>query len=715
MIRDDVRHPARFYWTPRLAALLVTLFPLTIHKVDFRGTFGGLSVSAYKASPAYAAFEDINKDYNPPDRNWPKESELLTAGEKFVPFKMDSGYRMIRMAGLTIRKQEADSPQPFYVAGQTEFKTRSAPSLSLTDSKGNLLPLAQRKEILAQQLARERESFETPAARAKKLVQEAILKPDQKVIPSVTGTKIIVAKADNHKEEPPPVEEPVEDTSPNPIASVMSFRPNPDAMRPLWLQGHVEMTGGLAFIGPESEIVVKRVLNGETHEKGKIWVSEGRFEIYVKSALGQLVAELTTRDGRVLGRGELNLVQLQTIPTKDNRIADIRLALRPTAEGANFRAISGYSHGEHKIPVRTAKVEIENFTKPQKVNDEGFYNNSALSARSSFVARATAPKHWASLVVGHTDQSQDIRLFSNKLVDALINLESPTMTDRKEAAQAAVVWGQVRRNGKVLAGVSVEMAGDYKPVYFNELYLPDSSLKTTSNNGLFAFVNVRAGVQALRVRANNRIYPAQIFPTEKKHVSYVDIELEENNVTHFKVVDLLGSAQIPEARIRLVGTDDIVSIQNEGLVQYANGANPFMVEAEAGYEYEVTRMTLTGRPQNLIVPVIRRDWLANLFNQHNIMALPGRGIVVGFVDDQDYEVEMTGLAPNEPLQIVFFDAQGAVVESRHGIAGGGFVIFNAPKGLQTVYIHPLNSKNSHAQIVVAEPEYVQVLTWSAGL
>ena len=64
------------------------------------------------------------------------------------------------------------------------------------------------------------------------------------------------------------------------------------------------------------------------------------------------------------------------------------------------------------------------------------------------------------------------------------------------------------------------------------------------------------------------------------------------------------------------------------------------------------------------------------------------------------------------MQIVYSDAHGQPLESKVGVAGGGFVIFDAPEGLQTVYIHPTQSRQTFSHVVVAEPEFVQVITHS---
>ncbi len=337
--------------------------------------------------------------------------------------------------------------------------------------------------------------------------------------------------------------------------------------------------------------------------------------------------------------------------------------------------------------------------------------DATLSRESSFVARAVAPKHWASIVVGQAGDQQDIRLFSNALVDALINLQVDG-TDRKEAYKQGVVWGQVARDGKPVADAHVEMAGNYQVIYFNDMYLPDRNLKKTGANGLFAFLKVKSGVQALRVKSGGRMYPAQVFPTEDKHVSYVELHLRDKMVSQFRVFDVLDLEKPISAHVRLVGTDEILPVQGKQLVEYAMAADPFMVEAEAGPEYEISRTTLTGAPHLVQVPLIRRDWIHKIYQDTGAISHPGRGLIAGFIDDQDFEIEMTGYAPGEHMQIVYFDGEGRLTNAKTGVAGGGFLIFNAPPGLQTVYIHPSQSRETFSQIVVAEPRYVHVMTWA---
>ncbi len=698
------------FWS-RLLAGAVILFPYSLTKIDFRSVFtSGLSVSANRSSPPYSAFEDLHENFDSELPTIPDGGERIAAG-KPIDMRMVQEIprqRVVMMAGMTLRSPAPTNVEPkaFYIAGESVRRMPAMPlgralvaatsmaspvPTEIVDKNGDLLPVPARKQALMAQVKDEDWTLPGPAQLARELAEQELLRQGR----------------------PIPKEEPQPSNDDQFVTKITSLIPNPDYYRPLWLNGQIEMTGGLAFVGPENHMIVKRVLNGRVQEQGRIWVTEGRFEIHVKKATGYLVAELQTRDGRILGRGEMNLLHLTDVPRKGDRVSDIRLSLHPTSEGASFRTASAYSHGQQRIAVPDARVEVQAYTNPQKTDDEGFVSEPSLNHDSSFVARATAKKHWSTLVVGQANHTQDIRLFSNSMVEALIDLNVEGF-ERREAEHMAIVWGQVTGQGKPQAGVAVEMAGGYRAVYFNEMYLPDKKMSRTGSNGMFAFLKVKSGVQALRVKANGRMYPAQIFPSEEKHVSFVDVEIRDKVVSQFRVFDVLDLNKPVNARIRLVGTEEALPVGQQQYVEYSVAADPFMIEAEAGSDYEISRMTFTGAPHLVNVPLVKRSWMYDLYQAKNVRTIPGRGVIVGFIDDQDFEVELTGYPPQEQMQILYFDAQGRPLETKTGVAGGGFVIFNAPPGLQTIYIHPTQSRETYSQVVVAEPQYVHVVAWAAA-
>ena len=703
--RRYTRKSSYFFWAQGVAAGVI-LFPLSIHQVDFRAAFGlGVAISAHKSSPAYAAFEDMHENFvsdfpRMPDRARPFRRE------SFQPFGTHNRpvVRQITLNGLTIRgPRPVEVAQPMVIASSTplrhSYQDTSEILPELTDNSGALLPIAERKRRLVEQLRGADLAQASPASLARELAEAAV----SQFPPIEKNYMPPLARSAEPKQVRVASNEESNGYSSFGIHNIVN-----DNMRPLWLTGQVEMTGGLAFVGPQTQIVVQRVFNGKAYEQGRIWVTEGRFEIRVKEPSGFLVAELRTPDGRVLGRGEINLLDLTDLPPGD-RIGDLRIALRPSAEGATLHAVSGYSTGTQKVAVRNARVEIQAFSDPQKVNEDGIVNEPNLSRESSFVARALAQGHWPSLVIGQAREPQDVKLFANSMVDALINL-SVEKSARKDAHQQSIVWGQVSRLGKTLSNVQLELAGDNHAIYFNAAYLPDPGLRATSANGLFAFVNVKTGVQAVRVRIGNKIYPAQIFPTEEKHVSYIELEVHDKSIAQFRVLDGLDMNKSVVARVRLVGTDEQLTIGKDTFVEYSAVAGPLMIEADAGVAYEVSRVSVTGSPHVVHIPLVQREWLSESARAHNIAMLQSRGTVVGFMDDHDFEVEMTGYPPGQTPQIIYFDSSGRSVSGKTGVAGGGFVIFNAPSGVQTLYVHPLQSRETFSQVVVAEPEFVQVVT-----
>lgn len=697
MVTPSLRRKRIVFWR-RVTASAVVLFPLSLSNVDFRFmVHSGLSISANKASPAYAAFEDLRQNFDSNDFEIPDHGQRLATGTPVdISWTREvSQQRVVVMRGLTLRAEPKTVPGTFpQTVPGTDQKLVAANAVAQQRTNVSTTPNA----ASTPKITDEDFAAVTPAQRALELVEQELQ--------ATQGANAPLLIAQYQREQQAKDEQLVSDLS--------TFVPNRDFLRPLWLNGQIEMTGGLAFVGPETHIEVKRVVNGETFERGRIWVTEGKFEIHVKKPSGYLVAELQTRDGRVIGRGEMNLLHLSEVPRKDNRVQDIRLALRPTADGAMFRTVSGYSHGNQKMPVADARVEIQAYTEPQGVDDEGFVSEPSLNKGSSFVARAVANKHWPSLVVGQAHHPQDIRLFSNSLVEALINLENGASMDRKEANQASIVWGQLTRDGAPVEGGQLEMAGEYQALYFNDLYLPDKNMKGTGRNGLFAFLKVKPGVQALRAKVNGRLYPAQIFPTEIKHVSYVELEVRNKVVSQFRVFDVLNLDAPIQAHIKLVGTDTALPLNKNQYVEYSVASDHYMIEADAGSDYEISRMTLTGTPHLVNVPLVKRELIHRLFAHKNPGTIPGRGMIMGFIDDQDFEVELTGYAPQEQMQILYFDAEGKPLESKTGAAGGGFIIFNAPPGIQTIYIHPTQSRETYSQVVVAEPHYVHVVAWAAA-
>lgn len=682
----SVRNPNAF-WS-RIVAVSVFLFPLSLQHLDFRATFlSGLSVSAHKASPAYAAFQDLHEDYDSTGLTFPENAQQLMSGS---PFDFDRAIqsqptvRQITLAGMNIR---SPPPRPIYVAGEVArapVAVALPPRAKLQDMGRDQLPLNERRAQLLAEL--EGENWKVPSVAT--AVQELLGKHVQ--TSPTPATRIV--------QNPGAVIRRVE-------APTLAGASLPTGVV---LAGQVELTLGLAAVGPETPITVKRVYNGKKFEEGRLWVTEGRFEIRVSEPVGHLVAELKTLNGTVLGQGEYSLVNLAKSRPQTKQINGLRIELRPTAEVATLFATGDKSYGDHRVAHTSARVEIEAHSDPQKVNEEGIVRDHSLNRESSFVARATAKDHWPSIVVGQAQVPHEIRVFSNKMIGALIDLNLSGI-ERREAHQLGIVWGKVTRKGKVVAGAQVQLAGGLKPIYFNEIYLPDSKLTATGANGMFAFVRVPPGVQALRVNADKSWIPAQIFASENKHVSFVDVEIREKVATQLRIFDGFEVAKPVSASVRLVGDEASLAVNQEDMVELSVAGNPYLLEAEAKGDYLVSRVTVVGAPHTVYLPLFTRAWVNGFLVAKDVSQRPDRGIVIGLVDELVNGVELTGYARDEKMQIFYFDAQGNPRQNKiEAGVGGGFFIANAPNGLQTLFIH--SDREIFSQTVVAEPEVLQVVT-----
>lgn len=720
-----------------LCGSAVFLFPLTLQKLDFRSSVdGGLAIRVHKASPAYAALEDVREDYRSIAEEWStRPAATLAAGTKFDFKPHPTQQRVIVLQGMTIKDESKLRPQPFMVAGLSHPRAESVvvnrvAEPRMTDNRGELLPLVERKRRLIEYHSPDDVGTVSARELAKDLVREEVQNSiknyygsNAREIPTQSGQPIYVAATD--RVQPPrkpsgagtdlPIrmaqlkkeESPVEN---KPEFGLMSLvEPDPEGQRPVVLSGQIEMTGGLAFLGTDTSLSVKRIHQGQSYEAGHIWITEGRFEIRVKKAVGRLVAELSAR-GDVIGRGEVDLLTVHGFPVQGDRLEGLKIPIRPTSEGTSVQIISAYSHGGEKIPMTKARVEIDSYTSPTRVGREGMLADQSLAKDSSFIVKAESTGHYSSMAVATANSHKEIQMYPKTMVQALIDLALEG-SERKQALRQPIVWGRVMIDGVPASNAQVELAGSSKPIYLNELYIPESGLKKTSGNGVFAFLQVAEGVQSIRVIYKGQVYPAQVFPTENEVVSYVELQLQEKVRAQFNIYDMLDPERKMAAHIRVVGVEHELPVNSGGYVEFPAAADPFVVEADAGEPYALTRVAVNGTPDKIDVPTVRTDWLQQLAHQKGLQLNPRLGTIVGFIEDQSFDVELSGYRPRERMDIVYFDLRGNIVEVPP-TSGGGFAIFNAPAGIQTLIVHPQYSKQVFSQVVVAEPAFVHITKYN---
>jgi len=703
---NGVRHLA---FSSILFGVVWSIPALLTHKDD-RGSARVMTLKMNSFSPAYSALEDtrqLNWE-NVPTASAPNQpAETLTTGTSAYSLLLNlqavrsrelkksewlasvpMGGRiqespLVSLKGLTIRQPKADVLLPEQVVGvSTEIQKVAMEEVKTWDL--SRLSLAYKaRQLVTQELER----------RAKEPAD------GKRLLAGENGSPILVAA--NQPPMPRDVPRSMQSEAQN---KAIRWEQSAEAERSeATLSGFVRLKGGLALTGESERLTIYHEAPGLPRRWARVWLSEGRFEIPVTSSNGYVVGELRDASTNgLIGKGAAAI----------NGNARVTLELSPVASGARAHVVSAYSYGREELKVEGVRVSIPSERAHLKADGDGvsFYDDSFESG-STYVMSAAAENHWGTLAVGVAAEETRMRLFPDRMMDALLNL---TVGENRDlASRSGVIWGRVTKDGRPVSGAKVEIAGDQRllPVYFNALHLPDRNAEATTENGLFAFVWVTPGIQSVRVRVDELILPAQIIPAESGQVSYMEIEVGEVTSSELEIYDPLDPTRELNATLRWAGDETSeVQIQGRGRLYFPHGPGRATLEALAGDLYDTVRLNISRSSRSIHVPMVRRDWIESVAARKRVNLMAGVGVVVGFMVEDDFVVHITGETKQsvEP-EIVYFDPQGQALFTEEGVAGGGFVIFNAELGLKTVTIVKRSKGTVFTQAIVVEPEVTNVI------
>ena len=720
-------------WTSEL--LYVDIRPLPSHP---------LVIHQDPVSPSWAALEDVQESEVPGEKVFTlptQEGVQLTAGqeavhpekwlEKVLPKSdqqpLPSKYKSLN--GMII--SQVSQIDPTTVAQQrlpaSKFEAIQ-PQVTVTAQRLKPMVIGPQGSIdIAATVPAEETSFEQ---RARQLVQQEIERrevenkgPKVRKVPIAGGGHIIVASAEPQKgsaaasapPQPSGHQAAAPKAPPSAIASPtvsLIEQSVDDRERPYLLSGNFSIAGGLAYVVGAMRFELHHVQYGVAVAEGVLWENQAKFEITVKELKGTLVLQLVDMDGNVLGKSELRLQSLSLPPENQQQIAEINLKLKPIPVGATAEVISAYSMGNQaNMPVAKAEVEIDGLNRFYKSNADGAVDDPDVLPGSSFILRAKHKSYWGSLAVGLSGQRRTLQLFPEKMVEALLGLVAKNDQEHEELRKKGIVWGRIVQDGEPVAGAIVELAGeaDASPIYLNDIYLPDKNMEGTGRNGLFAFVGVSSGIQSVRAIVNGAFYPAKVIPVEGHHVSHLELEVGQSTVATIKVTSAPLRNQAHSATFRIMGTDVEYRIDGEAGIQWPKGSGLMLLEADGGEGMDVIRMSLERGANEIAVPMIPSKWLQQLAIEKRINLEGQKGVVVGFVNNKNFQVFLDEKQPYGHENIIYFDKNGEIVRQDHGPAGGGFVLFNIPKGFRSINIVANGSDRILSRAVIAESAVTNVI------
>lgn len=482
--------------------------------------------------------------------------------------------------------------------------------------------------------------------------------------------------------------------------------------RQVTIRGTIELSGGLALTHAHDRIAVLRESRGQFIESGAVWIREARYEIFVESLEGQLVAEVRSPQGDVIGRGQL---ALSTLGLGDGQKALDGVALRvtPVAAGIAGRVQSAYNAGNGARAtsqgVQGAKVQFLNTNSVVKSVAGGHFEEPRFTDGSRVVAQIHAKEHWPTLANLTSGQEPTVPIFSHRMMNAFVNLTAPDSSAVDSIIKTkGVIWGRVSRSGQAVAGadVSVLTQGAGEPVYFNDLMIPDFSLKATGSNGLFAVPAVSQGAHAVQIKIGKRLSDPVFMQAEPHMVSSVDLdvmkasEVPARAFDAFRVEAPVRTEVRPAGHIR--GRRMIVQGDEGSTLKLANLGMPSVLEIDAGVDYLMTRTIQNPETRMMQLPMVTRAWFDRQVGRVRYNNQPQTGNVIGFIQGARFRVSMDEAALSTGAKILYFDSSGEVTTREYGEAGGGFILLGVKNGLQTVIVEAESRDRIYAGTVLVE-------------
>lgn len=475
------------------------------------------------------------------------------------------------------------------------------------------------------------------------------------------------------------------------------------------ISGPLEITGGLAVTN-EHHIEIRRSDEGVLKELGRVNLVQGQYNIDVEDVTGSIVAKLVDKEGKTLGEGSFRLNRVASVG--QNNLQGPKIRIEPHPDFAGIVTSAYNPRPDDSAPAKTLVTFVKG-AKEVAPKKDGSVAMDNVTRGSTTVVRAAAPSHMqtASIVVSGSEFKTP--LYPNTMIQALQDILSQQRQMSFDGAPT-VIWGKVTLDGKSLSGIEVQVESDQSlvPVYFNQFMLPDPSLRATSENGLYAFVDASPGFHSLLATRSDAILGYQNIVVEEGSVAQGDIASTiKNESVPLRVYDAFTGEAVTglvtmqslseELQVTGVATVTLPNLKRYGLMR---------VQPE-GADYVAARYVYNDNDEFVHAPVVHWSWLSAIKNYLKIDDLPSAGVIVGFVPDENFEVYLAAYDSINPRQIVYFDMQGRILQNGKGIAGGGFIIYNVPEDIHEVVVVGERTQKIYSRVLPVDPNTLSILNF----
>lgn len=451
-----------------------------------------------------------------------------------------------------------------------------------------------------------------------------------------------------------------------------------------WLQGRIELTGGLAFTGPSDQLRVGWFEKDKLLREGVITMQQGTYELKVDRMSGEVVAELIDRKGYKLGEAIIDLDQLaQKVNLNQMMVPNVDIKVYPYDYSAG-QTVGALHSASHKDVIADTSVRVGEHDLHMRTDERGRVSEPIVTEQSMAMV-STSKEHYRD-TISHVDflARPQLRIFSEKFVQILFDILGVTKSDR----QKGLVWGSVLKNGEPAAGYQVRLSQyqqplrQVSPVYFN-FYIANPKLQQTSEDGQFAFIALPDGdYEAQVVDSAGQALDARVVVVRAGFISHTEFDIGHVKTIHLRPFDPLSTTK-ESVELATLGLESLWKGVTEEFIpiDVHSSQEPLLIFSHKQNQAMSSSTWMTRQKKYQDIPVLNEEWWQRVQQQNKINNQ--KGVIIGFVDSTEpFEVFVENSTPEK--RIIYFDHSGKIVEktTRHA----GFVIYNMGLGLKTLIL-----------------------------
>lgn len=475
----------------------------------------------------------------------------------------------------------------------------------------------------------------------------------------------------------------------------------------LEIAGRFELHGGsVALFDPSQYFEIVRMDGGIEKDKGLIDAEKASYRIRLSGRSGEVFARLRDSEGRILGEDSFKLSRLT--PEARGHVQGPKFVL--TAKTSVAGTVASYAASNDKGFARqTPAVTV--FGERQDAKG-GSFEFSDVQKGSMAVLRAEAKNHYATLALVSSGVKSDLPVFPRSWVETLKQIVSE-QRQVTFSPDVSIVWGKVVQDGSPRAGVTVdvESAPGIEAVYFNIAMIPDSNLKVTSENGLFALIGTPAGFHSLVAKIGGNYYSHQNVVVEPGAVSLVDLESTiRTEQVPLQLFDAFTGSPRP-AFVLHQAVDGGLEVDESGAARLQMPVlhRTSLIQVRPELPYAPATYLIADDTGFVHLPLVRDDWVRALQVWAKIDDVPDSAVAVGFVMDEDFTVE--AFDPERRTRTVYFDQFGNPTATGKGVAGGGFALFGLSRDVQEILVRGERTGMLGSRVIPADSRTLTVLTF----